>query len=321
MWRIGPHEINGRFVFGALHNFSIGPARIMARRFGAALVYTEMLVADSLVKGTPEYRRKAEFSAEEQPIVGQITTATPRLAREAAGILRDMGHRIVEVNMACPARQLVRSGMGGALLGKPDLAAALVEAAGRDGAIVTVKLRLGLTRRDGPAVNMRFLQRLCDAGAKAFCIHARYVSDRNGGTADWEALAELARVAPAPVIGSGDVRQAQDAVRMLRQTGVDAALIARGAMGRPFVFALAERLLAGERAEPPSADERRKIAAQYLGILDTLDRTGYRVFMAKHTLPAFLSSVPKSRNIIRELEHVKSAGDLAGWAERWGLVQ
>jgi len=318
MWQIGPAKIEGPFVLAAMLRYTVAPARRLARSFGAALVSTEMMIARGIVKGAPLYRRKASFDPCEQPIAAQIAANEPESAVQAAKILADMGFMIVDINMACPAFKVTQRLMGGGLLKHCDLALRITEAVSRCAKAVTVKLRLGFSPQE--PIEPGFIGRLADAGAQAVTIHGRYVSQVFSGRADWKRIGELASASPIPVIGSGDVETAADALRMLRELPVTAVAFARGAVGKPWVFAEARELLAGRQPHPPGCEQLRRIASNYFDEIRRFPWPAYCIAVARRTLPDFLAHLPLNRSMLRELSKVKTLGDLDLWAVRWGIA-
>jgi tRNA-dihydrouridine synthase B len=162
---------------------------------------------------------------------------------KAARMLRQLFNAsLLDINMGCPVRKVRRVNAGSALLDAPSLAGQIAAAASFGfGRAVTVKIRLGYRQN----TMEEFIPHLLAAKVAAITLHARTVVQGYGGQADWPAIAWLKKHCPAPVIGNGDVKSAQDAVAMLRQTGCDGVMIGRGAMRNPFIFAHAAALRQG----------------------------------------------------------------------------
>lgn len=172
---------------------------------------------------------------DERPVGYQIAGSDPATLARAARILEDHGADLVDCNMGCPARKIVRRRGGSALMRDPDHAARLVATLARAVSIpVTVKMRSGWDSLERNAVALA--QRLRDAGAAAVTIHARTRADGHEGPADWNLLAEAAKSVGLLVIGCGGIATAADAVRLLRETGCQGVMIARAALGNPWIF-------------------------------------------------------------------------------------
>lgn len=253
-------RLDSPFIFAPLAGVTRMPVRLLARRGGAALVYTEMISATGLSLGQPQTRRLARIWPGEKPVALQLFGADPARMRKAAAAARELGPDLLDVNLGCPARKVRRQGAGSALLENPALAAEVVAAAVAGwGGPVTVKLRLGYDRDTLAEI----VPGLVAAGAAAICLHARTTKQGFAGHADWAAIARLKSWCPVPVIGNGDVTSDKDAVRMLRETGCDAVMIGRGALGDPWVFARAVERLAGVEPKPVSIAERRLALAEH----------------------------------------------------------
>jgi tRNA-dihydrouridine synthase B len=163
---------------------------------------------------------------------------------------------------------VVSSGHGGALLKNPDLCLRLVEAmASATEAPVTVKLRPGFLKEDGPSV-LKLAPRLVSAGAAALTLHGRYVSERFSGQADWSLVSELAAAVSVPVIGSGDICEPQEALDRLAHSGARAVMIGRAARGRPFIFRECLELQTTGRLTRPTLEERLEVAVRHARLLE-----------------------------------------------------
>lgn len=212
--------------------------RSLCIRHGAGLTFSEMVSAKGL-----EYNGVKTFAltdpAEEEAVLAvQLFGSEPDcMARQAARVAERLGDRLalVDVNMGCPVRKVVRRGEGSALMKTPDLAARIVVAIGDAvGVPVTAKFRSGWTNEERNAVE--FAKRLEQAGAALVSVHGRSARQMYRGAADWDVIAQVKAAVDIPVAGSGDVFSHEDATRMLDECGVDAVHIARGARGNPWIF-------------------------------------------------------------------------------------
>ncbi len=215
--------------------------RRLCREFGPGLLYVnEMVTARALVEGNEKTKRMLRFDVDEQPRSAQLYGTAPGTMFEAVRRLVDEhGVEHVDLNFGCPVPKVTRKGGGAALPVRRRLLAAIVGAAVRaassDGVPVTVKFRMGIDDRV-----LTFLETglIAEAeGAAAVALHARTAEQRYAGAAHWEAIAELkATVTTVPVLGNGDIWEADDAPRMLAATGCDGVVIGRGCLGRPWLF-------------------------------------------------------------------------------------
>jgi nifR3 family TIM-barrel protein len=215
--------------------------RRLCREFGPGLLYVnEMVTARALVEGNEKTKRMLRFDVDEQPRSAQLYGTAPGTMFEAVRRLVDEhGVEHVDLNFGCPVPKVTRKGGGAALPVRRRLLAAIVGAAVRaassDGVPVTVKFRMGIDDRV-----LTFLETglIAEAeGAAAVALHARTAEQRYAGAAHWEAIAALkATVTTVPVLGNGDIWEADDAPRMLAATGCDGVVIGRGCLGRPWLF-------------------------------------------------------------------------------------
>lgn len=233
-------RLEGNVFLAPMAGVTDFPFRLLCREMGCALAFTEMVSAKGMLLAPPGNRAARELlltSPQEGPVALQLFGREPQTVAEAARRLAGDGRFcLVDLNMGCPAPKIAGSGEGSGLLREPDLAVRVAEAVVRASPVpVTVKLRMGW---DGDSLVYEDLgRRLQDAGVSALTLHARTRRQFYAGRADWDAIARLKRAVSIPVIGNGDVTCLQDARRMMEQTGCDAAMIGRAAMGNPWVFA------------------------------------------------------------------------------------
>jgi tRNA-dihydrouridine synthase B len=260
---IGSLQLDRRVFMAPMAGISTPAFRRSVRRFGAGLVYTEMISAYGVHYGN---RRTLDYLAcgeEQHPVGFQLFGADEEVLADAAGRCVGAGADLVDINMACPVRKVVKTGAGAALLADPERAAgivrAVVEAAG-PGVPVTVKIRTGL--REGDEAGRRTAPLLVAAGAAAVCIHPRTAAQLYRGRADHAVTRALARELDVPVIASGDVDGRAAALALL-EGGAAAVMLARHALGRPWLFA--EVLDGRPEPDPPGKfAEVRRFAADVL---------------------------------------------------------
>jgi tRNA-dihydrouridine synthase B len=251
-------------VLAPLEEITDGPFRRLARRFGADLVYTEFVSAEAIVHGAVKAERKLAFSEAERPIAIQIVGSRVEALVEAARAAAAGAPDLLDLNFGCPARKVAGKGAGAGLLRTPELLEEITREVVRASPCpVTAKVRLGW---DGASINViEIAQRIERAGARAIAIHARTRSQGFAGRADWTWIARVKREVSIPVIGNGDVASPEDAARMFAETGCDAVMIGRAAMGNPWIFRASRAYLAtGEHAALPGARERVAVLLDHL---------------------------------------------------------
>ena len=270
-FRIGDVQVDSPFVLAPLAGVSDSPFRQLAREQGAAAVYTEMVSSEGLVRGQQATIDYCKFEAMERPIGIQLFGSDPAVMAEATRVLNDLPAAqrpdLIDINMGCPVRKVVNRCAGAALLTNVPLIAEIVSSMAAVSRLpVTAKIRLGW---DGSSRNVVEVSRVLEqSGAAAVAIHARTRAEKFEGSAHWEMIGEAKRAVSIPVLGNGDVRNEDDAQRMIEETGCDAVMLGRAAFGDPWVF---RRLRAwherGERLGPPTAAERLEAGLRHLGIL------------------------------------------------------
>lgn len=257
--------VPGPFVLAPMAGVTDAAFRGICRTMGAALSYTEMVSAAGLHHGSSasHSRELLRPSAAEDPLAVQLFGSDPELIARAGRLVEaDLGTRLhsIDVNMGCPVAKVVGKGEGSALMREPARAARIVSELVRSVSVpVTVKIRSGWD--EGSVNAVEFAGAMVDAGASAVTVHGRTRGQLYRGRSDWSVVAAVKRAVDVPVMGSGDVFSAEDAVRMLEETGVDAVMVARGSQGNPWLFPRAAALLAGE-PDPgePDAKERLRVA-------------------------------------------------------------
>jgi nifR3 family TIM-barrel protein len=212
--------------------------RRLCREQGAGLYVCEMVMTRALVERNPKTLRMIAFGADEKPRSLQLYAVDPVLTTAAVRMIVDEGladH--IDLNFGCPVPRVTRKGGGSALPWKRRLFGQIVSAAvnAADGLPVTVKMRKGIDDDHLTYLEAGLVAQ--DAGARWVALHARTAAQRYSGTADWVAIAALKQSLDIPVLGNGDVWEADDALRLMRETGCDGVVIGRGCLGRPWLFA------------------------------------------------------------------------------------
>jgi len=238
-------------------------------RFGARPVMTEMVSSDGLVQhgGSKKTALLLDYRESERPIGIQLFGSDPDIMAEAAAIALGRSPDFIDINAGCPVKKVVVRGAGSALLRDlPRLGRIVEKVAAVSTVPVTVKIRSGW---DAGSINAADTARVCrDAGASAVIIHPRARSQGFGGSADWSVIRTVREAVDIAVIGSGDIVEPEDARRMLDETGADAVMIGRRAMGDPWIFRRVRELLSGrEVSAMPDIAERLDLALEQLDTL------------------------------------------------------
>jgi nifR3 family TIM-barrel protein len=257
-WRLGPHEVPNRVLLAPLAGIGTWFVRLQARRHGAGMAFSEMVssfgvhhrnakTVTELLRIHPDERTVGPPA----PVAIQLFGQEPEVMRSAAATVAEAGADVIDLNMGCPVPKVCKTGAGAALLADPDTAVAVARAAREgSGLPVTVKLRSGL--RSGDTSGFALAHRLVDeAGVAAISFHPRSASVHHRGTPDYDLAARLVESLGAPVILTGGLHTALEVHAAHERTGAAAVMLARGALGNPWLF---ERVL-GLRDSEPSRDE------------------------------------------------------------------
>ena len=229
---------------------------------GADYCFTEMICAKALAHQNQKTFALMDIGGEEEHCGVQLFGADPKEMALAAKLAEAAGAKVIDVNMGCPVPKVVNNGEGSALLKDIPMAAAIVRAMTAAVAVpVTVKLRRGY---DGGFEGLELAKRVEEAGATAVTVHGRDRAQFYSGEADWEFIAEVKQALSIPVIGNGDIFRPDDAGRMLRETGCDGVMVARGMLGNPWLFRQIRASLRGEKVLEPTAKDRVDLAISQL---------------------------------------------------------
>lgn len=297
-------------VLGPMAGITDAPFRAICKRFGASLTCTGMVSAKGL-HYNPESRVSGSLltvTEQEGVCAVQLFGAEPGImAEQAARVVDQLGSRVglIDINMGCPVRKVVSKGEGCALMRDPELAARVAGAVVEASRVpVTVKFRSGW---DASSVNAVEFARLMEStGVAAVTVHARTRDQFYRGRADWSLIAAVKLAVRIPVVGSGDVFSADDAVAMFEQTGVDAVMVARGARGNPWLFREARALLdSAERLDPPSPIEKVDIAREHVISAVGLAGDSAVLAMRKH-VAWYVLGLPGARQFRQQLNSVTS---------------
>lgn len=234
--------------------------RRLAREMGCGLFYTEMVSAKALYYKNRNTHLLMKTEEEEHPVGLQLFGSDPEILAEMALVYGE-GFDFVDLNMGCPVPKVVKNGEGSALLLQPELTGKILKAMVRKcRKPVTVKIRSGF--RMGGEEGLEIAKIAEDSGVSMIALHARTREQYYSGSADWEMIRRVKESVSIPVIGNGDIRSAEDARRMLRETGCDGVMVARAAEGNPWIFREIRVALEGE--EIPKRPETKEVIAMIL---------------------------------------------------------
>ncbi len=251
--------MQGKVLLAPMAGVTDRAFRGICKSMGADLTYTEMVSAKALQFKNIKTKRLLDIGEIEKPAGVQLFGSEPDVVADMAAMIAESYAGdifLIDINMGCPAPKIVNNGEGCALMKNPALAARMVRRVKDSVSLpVTVKIRKGFSTDTVNAVD--FAKTCADSGADMVTVHGRTREQYYSGKADWEIIRQVKRALDIPVVGNGDIFSAADAKRMFEETGVDAVMAARGALGNPFLFREIQHLLkTGEAMPEPDAAER-----------------------------------------------------------------
>ena len=317
MVRIGSVSLGSRFGLAPMAGMTdTAFRRLVKRRGGCGLVVTEMVSSEGLVRGIDRTLEYAEYTEAERPVSIQIFGGEPDTMAAAARIVESLGADIIDVNMGCPVRKIAKHHAGCSLMKEPSHAARVVKAMTTAVSTpVTVKMRAGW---DEHRINAPELARMVeDAGAAAVTVHGRTAAQSYTGESDWSLIARVADAVSIPVFGSGDCIEPEQLLERTAGTGVAGALVGRGALRNPWIFAQADDLVAGLPSRVVSSVDRGRFLLEYIDLLlgeGVEEDFGFRhTALGAHVAPAAATRPGPEARARRERWVVNKVRGLATW--------
>ncbi len=330
--KIGGVDLGGRPVLLApMEDVTDASFRILCREAGAAMVYTEFISSDGLIRDAKKAIAKMVTSEEEAPVAIQIYGSIPeamvdaaRMADRAAEIAGGHGADVVDINFGCPVSKIAGRGAGSGMMKDPDkmvaITKAVVEAVGKP---VTVKTRLGWD--DNSKIIVELAERLQDAGIAALTIHGRTRCQMYKGEADWTLIGEVKNNPRMhiPIIGNGDINSAEKAREAFDRYGVDGIMVGRASFGRPWIFSEIRTLLdTGTPMPAPGVRERVALAKRHLDLSLSLKGPVTGVFEMRRHLSCYFKGLRDFKEtrikLVTSTDPAEIRATLDYIADRWG---
>jgi len=308
------HDHDVPLYLAPMAGVSESPFRQICRRFGADVVVTEFLSAEGIRRENPATIDKLRFGPAERPIGVQIFGGEAGPMGDAAALVTDIFQpEFIDINFGCPVKKVVRRNGGSGCLRDLGLVQEVIRSVSANTHLpVTVKIRSGWNEEMRNPVEIGL--RCQDAGARALALHPRTRTQMYSGSARWEEIAALVDALEIPVIGNGDIKTAEDAFRMYRETGCAAVMIARGAFGQPWVFNQTRDLMEGRPMRPaPSVEGRFAVALEHARLVleYEADLRGAALEFRKH-LGWYVKGLPDAAEMKRRLYAVESLDEIEG---------
>jgi len=304
--QIGNLTLDNNVILAPLAGITNLPFRLLAKASGCGLVCSEMISANGLVYRSGKTEQMLNSVPEEKPLSVQIFGSDPGIMAEAAAIVESKGADIVDINFGCSVRKVIKTGAGVALMRAPDQAKALLAAVRKAIRIpLTIKIRSGWDASGREALNIAGIAQ--DCGVDAIAVHPRTAGQQFRGRADWSIIAAVKKNVGIPVIGNGDIVSARDALKMLEETGCDAVMIGRKAIGNPAIFSRVLARINGEEPVREDLSHRFDMMTHYFKA--SVDYMGEEAAcrMMRSRLGWFTRGVRNSSKFRESIKHLSSA--------------
>ena len=310
--RIGNTVLENNVILAPMAGVTDLPFRVLCREQGAGCVVTEMVSAKAVLYNNKNTRELLQIDPAERPAAVQLFGSEPDIMAEIAARLEDGPYDYIDVNMGCPVPKIVNNGEGSALMKNPERAkevlTAMVKAVKKP---VTVKFRKGFNDLSVNAVEFAKMAESC--GVAAVTVHGRTREQYYSGKADWDIIRQVKEAVRIPVIGNGDIFTPEDAGRMLKETGCDGIMVARGAKGNPWLFGRINHYLdTGEVLPGPSMAEIKAMILRHGRMLVQFKGEGVAMREMRGHMGLYTKGMPHSGTLRNEINQVET---LEGFVE------
>lgn len=310
--RIGNTVLENNVILAPMAGVTDLPFRVLCREQGAGCVVTEMVSAKAVLYNNKNTRELLQIDPAERPAAVQLFGSEPDIMAEIAARLEEGPYDYIDVNMGCPVPKIVNNGEGSALMKNPERAkevmTAMVKAVKKP---VTVKFRKGFNDLSVNAVEFAKMAESC--GVAAVAVHGRTREQYYSGKADWDIIRQVKEAVRIPVIGNGDIFTPEDAGRMLKETGCDGIMVARGAKGNPWLFGRINHYLdTGEVLPGPSMAEIKAMILRHGRMLVQFKGEGGAMREMRGHMAWYTKGMPHSATLRNEINQVET---LEGFVE------
>ena len=310
--RIGNTVLENNVILAPMAGVTDLPFRGLCREQGAGCVVTEMVSAKAVLYNNKNTRELLQIDPAERPAAVQLFGSEPDIMAEIAARLEEGPYDYIDVNMGCPVPKIVNNGEGSALMKNPERAkevlTAMVKAVKKP---VTVKFRKGFNDLSVNAVEFAKMAESC--GVAAVAVHGRTREQYYSGKADWDIIRQVKEAVRIPVIGNGDIFTPEDAGRMLKETGCDGIMVARGAKGNPWLFGRINHYLdTGEVLPGPSMAEIKAMILRHGRMLVQFKGEGVAMREMRGHMAWYTKGMPHSATLRNEINQVET---LEGFVE------
>jgi len=290
--KIGTVTLKNPFILAPLAGYTDLAFRLLCLEQGAAICFSEMVSCHGLVYGQKKTMEMLKTVPEERPVAFQLFGNDPVIMGQAAALLSTHPFDIIDINMGCPVRKVIKKGSGAALMKDMPLAEAIIKEVVHNTHLpVTVKFRTGWT--SDSIIADTFARMAQNAGASAVTVHGRTWSQGFGGEADWSVIARVKESVTIPVIGNGDILCYQDGLSMIKQTGCDGVMIGRGALGNPWVF--------NESGRPDTLALRLSVINRHIQLMEQYLHERQLLFKVKNHVTRYLTGLHSASRLRKNI--------------------
>lgn len=288
--------------------------RLIRRVGGCGMVVSEFTSSEGLSRQAQRSLAQLEFSHEEHPIVGQIFGANPDRLAEATEMVDELGYDVVDLNLGCPAKKVIKCGGSGLLRDLPLLETIFRRMRAATKKPFTIKIRAGWDENEIVACDVA---RMAESnGVEAIAVHPRTRLQGYSGVANWDVIRDVKQAVRIPVIGNGDVRTVKDAIRLKADTACDAVMIGRGAMANPWLFRQIMEFDSGHPVSTITLTDRHKLIKDYFELL-VEERTPGAIGKMKQFASHITTSIPHGKELRTQIHHSQTTDEILERVDRF----
>lgn len=321
MLKIGSIKSDVPFFQAAMAGYSDRAMRALARQFGCPLIFSGVLIDKSAAMPKLHNIRSKRIGQDEHPIGGQIMGSDPATMAKAARVMVEAGYDLIDLNFACPVPKVLRRGRAGALLLKPQLAIDIFRTV-RDELKdfpLTIKIRKGYNESDESREYFwQIIETVAANGVDAITIHGRTVLKKYHGPADWDIITQAKRKLPnTTIIGSGDIFDPAESINKMKTSGADGIIVARGAVGNPWIFENLRAVLENRPVRRPDVSEQGRIIRQHFTSINEVYDLRKSVRYFRKFLAQYARLHPEHKKVKRQLMAAQNEMELKEAITEW----